>query len=56
MHPAWKKIVPVRRLLPVLAALAVLGLGGCGVFNANANVGPDLKPHLGTSVSMPLGK
>jgi hypothetical protein len=56
MQPARARIVLIRRLLPALAALAVLGLAGCGMFNANANVGPDLKPHLGASVSMPLGK
>jgi hypothetical protein len=56
MRPAREKFVPIRWLLPVMATLIALGLAGCGLFNANANVGPDLKPHLGASVSMPLGK
>ena len=51
-----RRIVSHGRLLPIVATLIALGLAGCGVFNANGNVGPDLKPHLGASVSMPLGK
>jgi len=42
-------------LLLVLAVSACL-LAGCGLFRADAQIGPDLKPHLGTSVSLPLGK
>ena len=37
--------------------LAGLGLSGCsGMFRTDAAVGPDLKPHLGTSISLPFGK
>lgn len=36
--------------------LALFTLAGCGMFQANAQVGPDLKPHLGAGVSIPLGK
>jgi len=36
--------------------LAVLAFAGCGMFNASGQVGPDLKPHLGAGVSIPLGK
>ncbi len=56
MRPARRKTFPVRSLFPILAAVAILNLAGCGMFNANAKIGPDLRPHLGTSVSVPLGK
>ena len=39
-----------------LLAVATTLLAGCGMFNAAAQVGPDLKPRLGTSISLPLGK
>jgi hypothetical protein len=49
---------PVNRFLLLLLTLATvqLLLAGCGMFNASGQVGPDLKPHFGTSVSVPLGK
>ncbi len=50
MHPF------LPRLLAAGLVLLALALGGCGVFRADAAVGPDLKPRLGTSVSLPLGK
>ena len=34
----------------------LLTLTGCGMFRAEGQVGPDLRPHFGTSVSIPLGK
>jgi hypothetical protein len=39
------------------AALVLLAiLSGCGTVNSSAQVGPDLKPRFGTSISLPLGK
>ncbi|MEJ1972114.1 MAG: hypothetical protein WDM96_06480 [Lacunisphaera sp.] len=46
----------VRLLLLAGLLLAGLGLSGCGLFRADAVVGPDLKPRVGTSVSLPIGK
>lgn len=43
---------------PALAGLllpAVLLLGGCGLLHGSARIGPDLRPHVGTSISVPLG-
>jgi hypothetical protein len=42
-------------LLLCIGSTALL-LAGCGMFNASGQVGPDLRPHFGTSVSVPLGK
>jgi len=36
--------------------LATLVLTSCGMFKASGQIGPDLKPHLGAGVSIPLGK
>jgi len=47
--------VNLSLLLPALL-LTALALTGCGLFRANAQLGPDLQPHLGAGVSIPLGK
>jgi hypothetical protein len=54
-HSAERK--PARLFLSLLGlALAMLALVGCGMFNASAQVGPDLKPRVGAGVSIPFGK
>ncbi len=46
-----------RRSLPLLILAATTSLlAGCGTLHGSAQVGPDLKPRLGTSISVPLGK
>ena len=40
----------------LLGTAFLLTLTGCGMFNASGQIGPDLKPRFGTSVSVPLGK
>ncbi len=40
----------------LLGTVLLLTLTGCGMFNASGQIGPDLKPRFGTSVSVPLGK
>lgn len=48
--------IRVQRLLALLAAFLVFSeLIGCGTLHGWGRVGPDLKPQLGTSVSVPLG-
>jgi hypothetical protein len=42
-------------LLLCLGSIALF-LAGCGMFNASGQVGPDLRPHFGTSLSVPLDK
>lgn len=51
MHPLF-----LPRLVAAGLILLALALGGCGVFHADAAIGPDLKPRLGSSVSLPFGK
>ena len=48
---------PAEGGVDVPAQLAELYvLAGCGTLHGSAQVGPDLKPRLGTSISVPLGK
>jgi hypothetical protein len=48
------------RISILLTALGLtmtgLLLAGCGVFRASGQLGPDLKPRFGTSVSVPFGQ
>ena len=44
---------PLKAALFVAAALA---LAGCGMFRANAQIGPDLRPRADAGVSLPFGK
>jgi hypothetical protein len=48
--------VRVQRCLVLLAAFLIFSeFTGCGTLHGWGQVGPDLKPQLGTSVSVPLG-
>jgi hypothetical protein len=52
--------MPNRRRLryPSLLLLTALMLTftGCGTLHGSAQIGTDLKPRIGTSISVPLGK
>jgi hypothetical protein len=47
---------PCRFAIFCSLLLLCVTLAGCGMFRADAAIGPDLKPRLDTSISMPLGK
>lgn len=48
--PAVRSICLLSLVVP-----AVLLLTGCGMLHGSAQIGSDLRPHLGTSISVPLG-
>jgi hypothetical protein len=56
--PVSRRFLPAGRKLSLVLFCAVLlsVFTGCGFFHGSADVGSDLKPHLGTSVSFPIGK
>lgn len=39
----------------VILLVTLLVAGGCGTLHGSAQIGPDLKPHVGTSITFPLG-
>jgi hypothetical protein len=47
---------PPRILFALLGLLTAWLLAGCGTLTNWAQVGPNLKPSIGSSLSVPLGK
>jgi hypothetical protein len=45
-----------RRSICLIGILLAGLLGGCGILHGSAQIGSNLKPRLGTSISVPLGK
>jgi hypothetical protein len=43
-------------ILAIAGAVIVASLTACTALNGWAQIGPDLRPSIGSSVSIPLGK
>lgn len=45
-----------RLILGAILLVLLIMATGCGTLHGSAQVGPDLKPHVNTSITFPLGK